>query len=82
MTAKGLPNITREGPDGTETFGPIFQKDFMYALMDLQEHIINEVTGEDGEKLGDVCFKVVTNKRFQIVFPLFQKSSFQTYLEY
>ncbi|OXA57471.1 Niemann-Pick C1 protein [Folsomia candida] len=59
-TAKGLPSImyypsnnTREEP---EHFGPIFNKEFMYALLDLQERIVNDVRGENGEQLSDVCF--------------------------
>lgn len=61
VTAKNLPNITYEIPGGgnetiTETFGPVLHKWFMYALLDLQERIINEVVGENGERLEDICF--------------------------
>lgn len=53
ITAKNLPTI----PYANETFGPILNKRFIYAMLDLQERIINEVVGEKGEKLSDVCFK-------------------------
>lgn len=57
ITAKNLPNITYNTSGVLETYGPILNRDFMYAMLDLQERIINEVVGEEGETLDDICFK-------------------------
>lgn len=47
VTAKGLPSISYYPSNNIreeqEQFGPIFNKEFMYALLDLQERIVNDV---------------------------------------
>ena len=45
ITAKGLPNVVRQTSEGqTEEFGPVFQKDFLYSMLDLQDHIAYKVS--------------------------------------
>jgi Niemann-Pick C1 protein len=47
VTAKGLPNVhyhpSNNENEPEEIFGPIFNKEFMYALLHMQEKIVNEV---------------------------------------
>jgi len=44
ITAKNLPSIYYNTSEGEESFGPILNKKFMYALLSLQDRIINEVS--------------------------------------
>jgi len=61
ITAKNLPNVYHNTSDGLTSFGPIFNKNFMYAILDLQERI-EAIVGEEGESLQDVCFKPLEPK--------------------
>lgn len=48
VTAKGLSEVSyrpsNNSEEDAETYGPIFNKEFMYALLDLQERILNDVS--------------------------------------
>lgn len=43
ITAKDLSSVKHNTSDGEEEFGPVFNKDFMFAILDLQNKIENEV---------------------------------------
>jgi Niemann-Pick C1 protein len=57
ITARGLPLVYHNTSDGLESFGPVFNKEFIQEVMALQDRISQEVRGGNGEKLSDVCFK-------------------------
>lgn len=39
ITAKNLPTVHHNTADGPEEFGPVFNKNFMESILDLQEQI-------------------------------------------
>jgi Niemann-Pick C1 protein len=55
ITAKNLPPILYHPSNNTldpeEYFGPIFNKEFMYAVLDLQERILNDVCTKNSTSL-------------------------------
>jgi len=57
VTAKGLGTVKHNTSDGEETFGPVFNKEFLYSLLDLQDAIHYQVKSENNITLKDICFK-------------------------
>ncbi|CAD7086055.1 unnamed protein product [Hermetia illucens] len=54
IKAVDLPDVQHNTSDGVLTFGPVFNRDFLMAVYDLQEAI--KVVGKsDGIDLGEIC---------------------------
>jgi len=49
--------VSHSTAEGTEEFGPVFDLNFMNAVLDLQTQIETKVRGINNVSLSDVCFK-------------------------
>ncbi|XP_065576909.1 NPC intracellular cholesterol transporter 1-like [Artemia franciscana] len=57
VAAKDMEPFTVNFTDGTSrTYGPVFRKEFVRTVMDLQDRILKAVS-EDGTTIKDFCFK-------------------------
>ncbi|GBP78634.1 NPC intracellular cholesterol transporter 1 [Eumeta japonica] len=61
ISAKGLPRIQHNTPQGMIEFGPVFNKTFMLDVLDIQQKImaLRTEAGDNGDKsvgIEDVCF--------------------------
>jgi Niemann-Pick C1 protein len=57
ITAKSQTKINHTTAEGVEEFGPVFNQDFMFEVLELQNKIENEIRGKNNVTLADVCFK-------------------------
>lgn len=53
----GVDPVLQPTPDGVKEWGPAFNKDFLKALLELQNYIQHEIVGDDNTTLSDICFK-------------------------
>lgn len=60
IKAVNLSEISHEMPQGTVTFGPVFDKDFLLEVRDLQM-AIEDLGREDGIPLESICFAPLQN---------------------
>ncbi|KAJ2940417.1 hypothetical protein O0L34_g97 [Tuta absoluta] len=56
ISAKNLPNIKTEIDGITYEFGPVFNKEFMFKVFELQKNITDLNRDNNGTKLEDICF--------------------------
>ncbi|XP_060813473.1 NPC intracellular cholesterol transporter 1 homolog 1b-like [Bombus pascuorum] len=59
----GLDKITHNTINGNLEFGPVFNKEFLLAVYDLQKHIL-QLGQEDGEGLEHICYAPVQSEFF------------------
>ncbi|XP_015113278.1 NPC intracellular cholesterol transporter 1 isoform X2 [Diachasma alloeum] len=60
ISAVGLPNIIHNTSDGLITFGPVFHREFLTTILELQEGI-KAIETENNYTLADICFAPLTN---------------------
>ncbi|XP_011312256.1 Niemann-Pick C1 protein isoform X2 [Fopius arisanus] len=60
ISAVGLPNIIHNTSDGLITFGPVFHREFLTTILELQEDI-KAIKTESNYTLADICFAPLTN---------------------
>ncbi|XP_034256867.1 NPC intracellular cholesterol transporter 1 homolog 1b-like [Thrips palmi] len=60
IKAVNLPEITHEMPQGNVSFGPVFSKDFLLQVRELQM-AIQDLGREEGLPLEQVCFAPLQN---------------------
>ncbi|XP_034241218.1 NPC intracellular cholesterol transporter 1 homolog 1b-like [Thrips palmi] len=60
IKAVNLPEISHEMPQGTVNFGPVFDKDFLLQVRELQM-AIQDLGREEGMPLESVCFAPLQN---------------------
>lgn len=53
----GLGPVEQETPNGIKEWGPVYNKSFLKAVADLQNHIQDNIRGADNTTLSDICFK-------------------------
>ncbi|XP_018008621.1 NPC intracellular cholesterol transporter 1 isoform X3 [Hyalella azteca] len=74
----GLDPVEQLTPDGVKVWGPVFNKEFLKAVADIQNYIENEILGDNGTSLSDICFKplapVNENCTIQSVLNYFQNN--------
>ena len=58
--ASYLLQIVHNTSDGPTTFGPVFHRDFLLKILELQEDIKGLIT-DNNHTLADVCFAPLTN---------------------
>ncbi|XP_028982486.1 NPC intracellular cholesterol transporter 1 homolog 1b [Diachasma alloeum] len=61
IKAVNLEKMTRETSDGVQEFGPIFQREFMLAVYDLQQKI-QQIGRDTHEGLEKICYAPVQNE--------------------
>ncbi|XP_017791086.1 PREDICTED: Niemann-Pick C1 protein-like [Habropoda laboriosa] len=60
IKAVGLDKVTHETSSGTLEFGPVFNREFLLAVYDLQSKVV-QLGQEDGEGLERICYAPVQN---------------------
>ncbi|KAI5637788.1 sterol-sensing domain of SREBP cleavage-activation domain-containing protein [Phthorimaea operculella] len=61
ISAKNLPKIKTEINGQTYEFGPVFNKEFMMKVYELQKNITDLNRDNNGTKLEDICFAPMSN---------------------
>ncbi|XP_012286776.1 Niemann-Pick C1 protein isoform X2 [Orussus abietinus] len=60
ITAVGLPNIAHNTSNGLITFGPVFNKEFLLTIHELEQEI-KKLRTPNNESLADICFAPMTS---------------------
>ncbi|XP_063990159.1 NPC intracellular cholesterol transporter 1 isoform X1 [Diachasmimorpha longicaudata] len=60
ISAVGLPNIIHNTSDGMISFGPVFHREFLTTILELQEGI-KAIKTKNNYTLADICFAPMTN---------------------
>ncbi|XP_064102738.1 NPC intracellular cholesterol transporter 1-like [Macrobrachium nipponense] len=78
----GVDKVHHQTLNGSETWGPVYNKTFLKEVLKLQEHITNDISvksGNDIVHLGDICYAPLspTNKNCatQSVLNFFQNNA-------
>lgn len=58
--AKGLPDVHHNTTSGPVTFGPVFNREFLLEVKNIQDKIQNLSLSPNHTKLEDICFAPVT----------------------
>ncbi|XP_033249030.1 NPC intracellular cholesterol transporter 1 isoform X1 [Drosophila miranda] len=64
IKAVNLPNIIHKTSNGPITFGPVFHKDFLTVVFNLQEEIKN--INANGTFLNDICYAPLSDEKSDI----------------